>query len=308
MKIAILIPSFNSAKTISATLESLQESPLTYLTRIYTVYLADDCSQDNTISLAEATWKPPIPLYVLNGEKNLGERGNVNRAIALIKEQIDWFFILHSDDIAKPNWLEMMISRIESCGERVGSICSSWDTLQSDGTVIPGEDNPSRPIQVIEGTIQAVRDTLLQGCWWHISGCAIRISAFEDIGEFDRELPQLGDWEWLLRCLNKGWSVEYIPRTLILYRNHSSSVSSESFRTDRDLRESLKIVQSYTPVLSSSSILTFYGRRMNSSVRRIGRALSNFNLSRSVLAVQTFNYIFYHWIQTYINKLLSPSN
>src|SRR5690606_22498361 len=111
----------------------------------------------------------------------------------------------------------------------VGSICSSWDMLQLNGSVTPGEENLYTPVQVIAGNVQTVRGTLLRGCWWHVSGCAIRIRAFTDVGGFNSMLQYTSDWDWLLRCLQGGWSVEYIPRTLILYRAHQNSVSSKSF-------------------------------------------------------------------------------
>src|SRR5919106_1579541 len=102
MKIAILIPSFNSADTIGPTLESVQAQG-DGLRHIFALYLADDCSRDHTIAIAEASWKATVPLHVLKGERNLGERGNVNRAMELAeRESVDWVLLLHSDDIAKP--------------------------------------------------------------------------------------------------------------------------------------------------------------------------------------------------------------
>src|SRR5439155_4241151 len=96
--------------------------------------------------------------------------------------------------------------------------------------------------------------TLMRGCWWHVSGCAIRIEAFENIGGFDANMPQLGDWEWLLRCLAAGWSVEYVPTTLIRYRQTPASVSSVSFRVDRDIRESLSIISRYSHLLTAPEL------------------------------------------------------
>ena len=58
-------------------------------------------------------------------------------------------------------------------------------------------------------------------------------------------MPQLGDFEWLLRCLKLGYDIEYIPRTTMLYRMHSASVSSNSFRRGQDLIERLELFGSY---------------------------------------------------------------
>jgi glycosyltransferase involved in cell wall biosynthesis len=283
-RIAILVPTYNCSTTLETTLKSLQGQSC-LLQYIQAVYIADDCSQDQTTKLAQAIWKAEVPLKLLKSNKNLGERGNVNRALETIGHSIDWVLILHSDDIANPNWLDLMASRIESCSDNVGSICSSWDNLMVDGSVIPGEDNLDRPIEVIQGNDESLKSTLVRGCWWHISGCAIRMKTFEDIGSFNVVLPQLGDWEWLLRCLHHGWAVEYIPRTLILYRQHSASVSSESYRTHRDITESLGIVRQYSHLLSTQEYLNFHSTKMNYLIRRAGRSLLQFKIKQFSLAL-----------------------
>ncbi len=87
MKIAVLIPSYQSAKTIVATIRSIGEQ--TALSRLSGVYLADDCSTDNSISLVNVEWTYSIPLHVICGRMNLGERGNVNNALGgNVKERL----------------------------------------------------------------------------------------------------------------------------------------------------------------------------------------------------------------------------
>ncbi|BAZ47935.1 family 2 glycosyl transferase [Nostoc sp. NIES-4103] len=284
-KIAILIPTFNSAATIGETLESIQ-SQNEWLTKISAVYIADDCSSDRTVPLIKSLWKISIPLYINQGDHNVGQWNNVNRAIDLIKKTVDWVLILHSDDIAKKNWLEMMINRIEACSEKVGSICSSWDNLMPDGSLRQGEDNPSREIEIIEGHDKSVRDTLLKGCWWHISGCAIRVKAFENCGGFNQKFSYQADWEWLLRYLHNGWSVEYIPRTLILYRLSTVSVSSKSFQKHLDITEFLEIIPQHFKLLKSTELRHLYMQRVNALIRRAVKSLITLNLTRFMQAFQ----------------------
>src|SRR5262249_43454148 len=73
---------------------------------------------------------------------------------------------------------------------------------------------------------------------------AIRVERFSEIGGFQPHLD-IADFEWLLRCLKLGYDIEYIPRTTMLYRNHTASVSSNSFRNGRDLIELLELSESY---------------------------------------------------------------
>ena len=288
--VAILIPTFNSARTIRETLESVQrQGPI--LDQISAVYIADDCSTDDTLAIAKSVWYVHIPLVILKGDRNLGEYENVNRAMEIIREKADWVLILHSDDIAKSNWLETMISRIHVCSIDVGSICSSWDNLHPDGSISRGEDDPSKSIVVIEGGERAVRDTLMRGCWWHISGCAIRTSTFDNVGRLNSELPVMGDWEWLLRCLSQGWSIEYIPRTLIVYRQHKDSLSHIGAQRDYDILVGLRLASQYVWALSCIDLLHFHSQRWWFAVRRLGRACVQRRLRRCLVIIVTMGRI-----------------
>src|SRR5262249_5773265 len=289
-KIAILIPAFNSEKTIGETLASIQRQDGD-LNAVEAVYLADDCSTHSTIRTAKSVWKWGVPFKVIESKSNSGERANVNRAVKMMDPDVDWFFLLHSDDIAKPNWLNLQVARTQDCPDSVASLCSSWDTLFHDGRIEPGEDNPSRDIEIIPGGKDSVRGTLSRGCWWHISGCAIRKKAFEDIGEFDPGLPQMGDLDWLLRCLSKSWSIEYIPRTLIIYRAHDSSVSSASFRSDRDIVEGLKILNRYSWALGKWEILAFHKRRIVYALKRALRGFFRLDLRRVWISCKTIGVV-----------------
>jgi GT2 family glycosyltransferase len=285
-RVAIVIPTYNSGRTVGETLASLVEQG-PHLGRVASVWMADDCSSDDTLAALGSAWSAAVPLEILSGEHNLGQWKNVNRAVGRVRPHAEWMLLLHSDDVAKPNWLGLMLERISDCGASVASICSSWDDWMPDGSVTPGEDDPLRPIEIIRGDRASVRDTLGRGCWWHISGCAIRLEAIDDVGEFDARMPQLGDWEWLLRCLARGWSVEYIPRTLIRYRQHEASVSALSFRMDRDIRESLEIIARHAAVLSRWDVLALHGRRMRSCARRLTRAVFQLDVRRVILVLQT---------------------
>jgi len=194
--IAIVVMSYRRADLIGETIDSLMAQ--SNLDRACAaVYLADDCSPDHTVEIAKRHWTSPLPLRMLAPSHNSGTWGNVNQAIARLAVDFDWVLLLHDDDLVKPHWAEEMRAAILAAPDDVGSICSSWDVLEPDGTITVGEDNPAREREHVRGTDDAVRRTLRIGCWWHFSGCAIRTSAFLDIGTFDPRYRQCGDEEWL---------------------------------------------------------------------------------------------------------------
>lgn len=280
---AVLIPTYNSSATIRETLESVLAQDLS---TIDVVYIADDASRDDTIDVARSVWQSSIPLIAIRQDRNQGERHNVNAAIRQMPDHLEWIYILHSDDMAKPHWLSEMARQLGRARPNVATVCSSWDNLNADGSIEPGENEPARPAVLIDGSSDAVRDTLRRGCWWHISGCAIRLGAFRNVGEFAENLPQLGDWEWLLRCLRVGWGVNYLPQTLIVYRLHTASVSSTSFREHRDVSESFDVIKAYAVYLTARDVYQLHAARAWLLVRRTCGSLLRGNADRARKALR----------------------
>lgn len=240
----VFLPAYNASSTIAQTLDALQNNP--GLKHIKAVLVLDDASRDGTVAAARSAWRSTVPLEICSNLSNAGERTTINSGFARLTADIEWAFILHADDVVKPNWISLYWNEMIGCADDVATICSSWDTWYPEsGQIHAGEEFPDKPSVLVKGTRAAVLDTLDRGCWWHISGCAIRVRAFHQIGEFEATLPQTGDWEWLLRCLDKGFSVLYLPRSTLRYRQHGHSVSSISFRRGRDIRERLCMLTSY---------------------------------------------------------------
>lgn len=241
---ALIIPAYNAAATIAETLRSVQACRS--IDEIDRIFVCDDGSADDTVSWARNAWVGPPALTIVQNKSRLGQWRNVNAAIQSCKDIYEWIFLLHADDVVKENWIELYLRRMRDADPRVVSICSSYDCWYPDTERIdPGEDDFSRDVEVIKGSSETVVGTLKAGCWWHISGCAIRVPSFIEIGGFRPDMPQLGDFGWLLRCLKSKFDIVYIPRTTMLYRMHAKSVSSNSFRIGRDLIDRLEIFEQY---------------------------------------------------------------
>jgi GT2 family glycosyltransferase len=200
--------------------------------------------------------------------------------------EFDWVLILHSDDLAKPDWLADFVQTIGDSTPDIGSICCSWDEFDT-AISIPGEHRPDAAPVRVDGIAASVADSLMRGCWWHISGCAIRVRAFQEIGPFNPSFSHMADFEWLLRCLSTGWSVLYLPRTLIRYRRHSASVSSLALGSDRDLIEFNELLHQMRSYLTIGQIVLKRFRLVKYALRRAFRALINGHWSRSHSSLYT---------------------
>jgi GT2 family glycosyltransferase len=289
-RVTILIPSYNSADTIAQTLDSVQ-CQLSEAVSDIRVYLADDASKDDTIRVARQIWRAHIPLRVIARERNLGQWPNKNSALAEIAGDADWVLLLHSDDFARYEWLSVLLDRISRCPASVGSICSGWKNLSVESPIPTLEDNAPPEIRQIRGAEESVRMTLLKGCWWLISGCAIRLAAFQDVGPFDPRFPYGGDYEWLLRLLHQGWDVEFVEKNLIFRRSHSGSVSGQAFLQHIDIRDFIRIYNNYASVLAPGEILRLHAEACVALARRMARSLANGNMQRFLSAWSTFFWV-----------------
>jgi GT2 family glycosyltransferase len=279
---AIVIPAFNAAATIVETLRAVQACP--GVAKLGGVFVCDDASTDNTPIVAADAWISMPQLTILQNGQRLGQHGTVNAAFEQLRTRYEWIFILHADDVVKENWLDLYFNRIKAAEQRVASICSSYDCWYPAAKKIEsGEDDFSRDLEIVRGARESVLGTLKAGCWWHISGCAIRVERFFEIGGFRPHLDYMADFDWLLRCLKLGYDIEYIPRTTMLYRMHSASVASNSFRRGQDLIERLELFGIYCEenYLTKRELRAVRMRVLYAALKRIAKQLSIGNLHDS---------------------------
>jgi glycosyltransferase involved in cell wall biosynthesis len=283
-RVAIVVPSYQCEATIAETLQSI-ENQGDALYRVQEVIVADDASTDQTREVARRCWQADVPLRVLKPPYNRGEYVNVNETVAGLAENIEWILIMHGDNVAKHEWLVNLLERVDRASATVASISSSWDGWRVDGTICPGEDNLSRGIEEIKGTPDAVRGTLRRGCWWHISSCAIRVAAFKGVGGLPKGLRLKGDWDFLLRVLAAGWSIEYIPRTLMRYRENPSGSSSRTFRLHQDIVETLQVIRWHSDVLSVHRVAALHMHQTWILTRRCVGSVVRWDGRRLIAAV-----------------------
>src|SRR5262245_10405921 len=119
--VAILVPAYNAARTIAETLASIQAQQ-SGLNRVWRVVVTDDASADETGEVAQASWNTAATLVVSRNPANRGERETVNAAVRALPAHVQWCFLLHADDIAKPNWLPVMLRAIDRAGADTGAV------------------------------------------------------------------------------------------------------------------------------------------------------------------------------------------
>jgi glycosyltransferase involved in cell wall biosynthesis len=290
--VVVLVPTYNSATTIEETLASIQEQG-DDLRRIRRVIITDDGSTDNTLDLARRCWRVDTSLEVFEAPRNRGEYTNVNEAVARLGPDICWFCIMHSDNMAKKGWVAALTNQIKVAPADVGSICTSWDDLYLDGRLVPGENALSGEVRTVPSIRESIYHTLRKGCWWHNSTAAIRIEAFRRVGGMPagQGLRQKGDWDFLLRLLAGGWAVQYIPRSLMIYRENPQSVSGANFLHHGDITESIAIVQRYCAGCPRKVLFAIHARQLGFLLRRCGSSLRKGMFKRFTSALRAMGFV-----------------
>ncbi|HEX6065532.1 MAG TPA: glycosyltransferase family 2 protein [Longimicrobiales bacterium] len=291
---AVLILSYNDSGTIAECVRSVRAQARQH--ELAAVVLADDASRDDTVMKARAAAGERLQLTVLPTPHNYGPWPNLNRSLEYVARLADWAIILHADDIATDGWLDALLTRIDQAEANVASISTSWDMLYPDRVDATGERHDDE-VRVIPGSRQAVHDTLLNGCWWKISGAAIRIGAFREIGEFDARVPQCADWDWTMRALERGWHFEYIPRVHTIYRQHAATMSTAALRTDVDIMDAITMLDRFGYTLKKREILRYHVRRGKYALRRMVRGALKADGGRVATSLRTFSVLSRHLIK-----------
>jgi GT2 family glycosyltransferase len=292
-RIGVLLVSYNNSATIAEAVTSIvgQDG----IDDVSALVLADDASQDDSIRWARDA-AAGRALQVLSSTSNQGAWGNLNRGLQYMSGIVDWTVLLHADDIALGGWLEALIERIERCPDDVASITTSWDMLY-EGSVHQTGERHTDAVRLISGSQAAVQDTLLRGCWWKLSGAAIRGRAFQQVGEFDATVAQCADWDWTMRALARGWSFEYLPRVYTLYRQHADNLSTSALRLDLDIRDALAMLERYGQPLRGYERAGFYVKRAGYALRRMARGALRADMRRVRVSLQTLALISRHFIR-----------
>jgi glycosyltransferase involved in cell wall biosynthesis len=277
--IVILIPAYRCADTMTETIDSiLKQGPL--LEEIREVVIADDGSRDGTCDVARTAWKSPVPLRILERQFNCGEYSSVNNAVEQFPAGIEWFLIMHADNMAKEGWLAAFLDRIERATDDVALIGSSYDYLTNDGSVRPGENEADDRIVYVPGTRASVAGTLLRGCWWHISSCAVRVAVFRKVGGLPKVMQLAGDWDFMLRVQADGWTIEHLPRSLMVYRENPAGSSSLTFRHHRDVWEKMMVIDRFHWALNGGSLARLHAQNAWFLMSRVIRCLVNLDVVR----------------------------
>lgn len=206
--VSIIMPSYNTAKFISETIESV--SAQTYPN--WELIIVDDCSTDNTNEVVKSFLLDDRIKYIKN-EKNSGAAVSRNRALREAKGK--WVAFLDSDDLWLPEKLEKQIAFMEKNDYHF----SYTNYIEIDEFSIPNG-------QVITGPKKVTRHGMYDYCWM---GCLTVMYDTETVGLIQiADIKKNNDYAMWLKVCSKA-DCYLLDETLAKYRKRSGSISNHGY-------------------------------------------------------------------------------
>ncbi len=206
--VSIIMPSYNTAKYISDSINSVLYQ--TY--KNWELIIVDDCSTDNTDEAVKPFLSDNRIRYLKN-EKNSGAA--VSRNYALREAKGKWIAFLDSDDLWEKDKLEKQISFMEKNGYKF----SYTDYIEIDEN--------SEPLGVtVTGPKVISKTKMFDYCWM---GCLTVMYDAEAVGLIQIEdIKKNNDYAmWLKVCKNADCFL--LDEKLASYRKRKGSISNHGY-------------------------------------------------------------------------------
>jgi len=212
--ISIVIPIYNRAKYLEATLNSVSSQTL----EGWECILVDDCSADASREIACEFCKQDERFKLIELDANSG--ASYARNIGLRNSSGKWIQFFDSDDLLEPTALEEKMALAEDGVDAV--VCGLRRVDEVTGLVRNSEF----------WSDDLVLDHLLENINFLVSGPIWRRDfLISHQLEFDCQLSSADDWDFNLRALYFSPKVALCNRHLITYVRHAGSITESSRRS-----------------------------------------------------------------------------
>lgn len=194
MHISVVIPTFNRAHLVSATIESI-------LNQVgfsdFDLLIVDDCSTDDTISVVKKYVEADPRVKLVVNEQNLGLTKNWNRCLDLAHGPL--VQLVQSDDLIDPGYMGA-VSNIFEKYPSVGIVAATCRYIDAGGNVIG--TNPVIESRLYKAGDEAAIAFIQQG-YPHVSSIVVRRECYEKLGKYDEAIWHGPDMEFDVRLASK---------------------------------------------------------------------------------------------------------
>ena len=227
-RLSVCIPFYNGNKYLAETIQSVLHQSY----RDFELLVVNDCSEQDPAPALARFKDARMKLH--RNKVRLGLAGNWNRCVELARGEM--ICVFHQDDVMRPDNLRR---KVEMLDRHVGAglVYSDARVVEADLSVRhDGWFTPTDP--AVEGLIpgreffaKLIAGNNLVCC----PSVMIRRKCFDQLGQFDPQLPYTTDWEmWLRVALH--FDVAYLPEPLLDYRVHETN-ETHRFKGPKEMEE-----------------------------------------------------------------------
>jgi glycosyltransferase involved in cell wall biosynthesis len=228
-RVSVITPAHNAERFLPEALASVQAQTF----GDWEVVAVDDGSSDSTSRILNEAG-PRV--RALRNETPGGPAAARNRAISVATGELVAF--LDADDALMPRYLESQIAFLDASvqrGRRIGLVTCDAYLLDDDGpaahTYLDMIRDRDKPITL---------ERLLGRNSIHISSLVPR-EVGEEVGWFDTELFGTEDYGLWLKILEQGYEAIRNPESLVVYRRHDGSISTDIARLGANNRRAYEL-------------------------------------------------------------------
>jgi glycosyltransferase involved in cell wall biosynthesis len=217
-QVSFVIPAYNAARTIGATIASLRAQSNTDWEAI----IVDDGSRDDTGKVIRTIANGDTRIKFFQQE-NAG--ASAARNAGLDHAQAPLIAFLDSDDWLEPNFLETLVPLADS--ERTMAYCAFRRVTPR------GKKGPLDYCRHLETDPMAV---LANRCEPPVHCVVSPRKLIEEVGRFDTNLHTCEDWDLWLKMIRAGGRFRGVPLALAYYRMRGGSLSTDMTAMMRDAK------------------------------------------------------------------------
>jgi glycosyltransferase involved in cell wall biosynthesis len=235
---SVMIPAYNCAGYLEVALKSvLDQDPGVALMQIEVI---DDHSTDADVgAIVERLGKGRVGYF--RQEKNVGSLRNFETCLNRSKGQ--WIHLLHGDDFVAPGFYREIRALFEAYPD-AGAAFTGFYYIGPEGAVL----YPNRILTKKSGYVDNWREVIAQSQCIQPPAMVVKRSVYEDLGSFFG-VHYGEDWEMWVR-ISYAYPVVHSPMRLANYRIHPNNITSQYFKTGRNIVDIIQVVdtiQGYLP-------------------------------------------------------------
>jgi glycosyltransferase involved in cell wall biosynthesis len=228
--ISVVLPVYNAEKFVAEAIYSILNQSI----ENFELIIINDGSKDGTIHILEQ-FKRSDERVILVSRENRGLVESLNEGISISRGK--WIARMDADDISLPNRFERQLQWLDQTS---ADICGSWVRLFGTS---------KSHILKHPQTDAAIKMEILFGTPFAHPAVMMKTDLVKQL-RYDKAWEKCEDYDLWERAARAGWKMTNVPEILLLYRQHSSQISSSAFAYQQLLTQ--KIRRRYWGFISDS--------------------------------------------------------